>query len=116
MAPSVRTIAPTIDPVNAYGVAAGNRLSLRETWDQMNRSRLDPIAPSSARQRSGRLHRQAGQIVVEYVLLLAISVGLAVFITKALVGRNPDDPGIITQVWSQLNQAIGADLADDSRP
>jgi hypothetical protein len=66
-----------------------------------------PIGKPSRRQRQG------GQIVVEYVLLLAIAVSLALIITKTLIGRTEGSPGIVIQAWEQLIEAIGADKADD---
>jgi uncharacterized protein (UPF0333 family) len=53
-----------------------------------------------------------GQIVVEYILLLVIAVGLAALLTKQLVSRNTDDPGIITSKWFQILKDIGKDLPD----
>lgn len=82
----------------------------------MNRSRHDVNGRGMGRQRRRKTKRQAGQIVVEYVLLLSIGVVLALSVTKALVGRGADSPGVVTQVWNSVNQAIGADLADDPRP
>lgn len=56
---------------------------------------------------------QAGQIVIEYVLLLAIAVSLAVLITKTLIGRNQGEEGFVIQAWEQLIEQIGTDAADD---
>ena len=53
-----------------------------------------------------------GQIVVEYILLLVIAVGLAALLTKQLVSRNIDEPGIITSKWFQILKDIGKDLPD----
>lgn len=58
------------------------------------------------------MRADAGQVVLEYILLLVISVGIATYMTKRLVGRNPDDPGLITSAWSSINTAIGADIID----
>lgn len=59
-----------------------------------------------------RMRTDAGQVVLEYILLLVISVGIATYLTKRLVGRNPDEPGIITSAWGNINAAIGADIID----
>lgn len=59
-----------------------------------------------------RMRRDAGQVVLEYILLLVISVGAATYMTKRLVGRSPDSPGVITSAWSNINAAIGADIID----
>jgi hypothetical protein len=69
--------------------------------------RRNPSGKSSVRQSQG------GQIVVEYVLLLAIAVSLALIITKTLIGRNSGSPGIVIQAWEQLIEQIGVDKADD---
>jgi hypothetical protein len=53
--------------------------------------------------------------VVEYILLLVIAVGLAALLSKQLVSRNMDDPGIITSKWDQILKAIGNDLPDKHR-
>lgn len=50
--------------------------------------------------------------MVEYILLLVIAVGLAALLTKQLVSRNTDDPGIITSKWFQILKDIGKDLPD----
>ncbi len=60
-----------------------------------------------------RRQRQRGQIVVEYVLLLAITVSLAILITKTLIGRDNGNPGFVLAAWQTLITQIGADLADD---
>ncbi len=53
---------------------------------------------------------QKGQIVVEYVLLLTISVTIAVIIITGLVKRDPDNPGSLIRKWVEIQQAIGKDL------
>ena len=53
---------------------------------------------------------ESGQIVVEYVLLLAISVSIAVIVVSQLVKRDPDNPGALISKWVQIQQAIGKDL------
>jgi len=60
-----------------------------------------------------RIRKQpAGQIIVEYILLLVVAVTLAVIVTRQLVSRDPDDSGIITKKWSDVENAIGSDLPD----
>lgn len=53
-----------------------------------------------------------GQIVVEYILLLVIAVGVAALLTKQLVGRSTDNPGLIVQKWNAILQTIGTDIPD----
>lgn len=59
-----------------------------------------------------RLLNNHGQIVLEYILLMLVAVASALLITNRLVGRNPDNPGVVIQKWSQLTQIIGADQGD----
>lgn len=58
------------------------------------------------------LNNNRGQIVLEYILLMLVAITIAVLITKQLVGRNPDNPGVVIQKWSQITQVIGADQSD----
>lgn len=58
---------------------------------------------------------EKGQIVVEYVLLLVVAVSLAILITRFMVNRNPDSPGLVIQTWSRILNTIGSDSADDIR-
>jgi len=53
-----------------------------------------------------------GQIVVEYVLLLVIAVSLGVLLTKQLVSRDQDDPGILVARWHNILKTVGDDLPD----
>ena len=50
-----------------------------------------------------------GQIVVEYVLLLVVSVSIALLITQTMVSRDADSPGFLIQKWSELINFIAAD-------
>jgi hypothetical protein len=59
------------------------------------------------------LRGSRGQIVVEYVLLLVIGVGLAVFITAKMVSRSADHPGFLVKKWFEIIKKIGLDNADD---
>ncbi len=58
---------------------------------------------------------EAGQVVVEYVLLLVASVVLAMLITRLMVGRDPGNPGFVISAWNSIVEEIGADKADDLR-
>ncbi len=57
-----------------------------------------------------------GQIVVEYVLLLAIGVSVAILLTSTMVSRDPNNPGFLVQKWYDIIQLIGSDMADDLAP
>jgi uncharacterized protein (UPF0333 family) len=50
-----------------------------------------------------------GQVVIEYVLLLIVAVLVALLITKFMVSRNPDEPGVVVDKWNKINRAIGDD-------
>lgn len=60
------------------------------------------------RARSG----QGGQIIIEYILLLVITAGIAAFLVRALGSRSPDNPGLIIQKWIAVSNEIGKDLPD----
>lgn len=56
---------------------------------------------------------QSGQIVVEYVLLLAIAVSLGMVIVTQLINRDPSEPGnsgAVIKKWSDIQQTIGDDV------
>lgn len=61
----------------------------------------------------GQLRSERGQIVVEYVLLLIISVSIAMLITTYMVSRNPESPGFLIKTWRIILDTMGADPADD---
>jgi hypothetical protein len=58
------------------------------------------------------LKKNSGQVVVEYVLLLVIAVAVAALITKELVKRDPENPGILVEKWDAILKTIGEDLPD----
>jgi uncharacterized protein (UPF0333 family) len=60
------------------------------------------------------LYNQRGQILVEYLLLMVIAVGCATLLTKQLVNRNADSPGIIIKAWNGIISTISKDLPDCS--
>ncbi len=56
--------------------------------------------------------RMSGQVVVEYVLLLAIGVSIALVIITQLIKRDSSDvtnSGAIIKKWYQIQQDIGKD-------
>lgn len=55
---------------------------------------------------------EGGQIVVEYVLLLVISIAIAFTITSTMVSRDPNDPGFLITKWEKIITMIGADEID----
>lgn len=71
------------------------------------------MTQAEARKPQGLRQRNSGQIVVEYVLLLVISVAIALLITTLMVSRNPEEPGFLMAKWQAILTLIGADPADD---
>lgn len=60
--------------------------------------------------------RQSGQAVLEYVLLLSLSVVFAAFLLNAFVSRNEDEPGVLVKKWREMQTAVGQDLPDKCSP
>ena len=58
------------------------------------------------------LKNSRGQVVVEYVLLLVIAVAIATLITRELVKRDAENPGILVKKWDDILKTIGEDLPD----
>lgn len=56
--------------------------------------------------------RQRGQVVVEFILLIVVSVTMATYLSRKMVSRNPEEPGFLTGAWSELTNAIGADIIE----
>lgn len=61
------------------------------------------------------LKNNRGQVVVEYVLLLVIAVAVAALITKELVRRDPDSPGVLIKKWDDILKEVGNDLPDKTK-
>lgn len=57
---------------------------------------------------------QRGQVILEYILLLIVSVSLAFLIITQLVGTSGDEgePGIVVQTWRALTQGVADDYPD----
>lgn len=62
------------------------------------------------------LRNNKGQILIEYILLLLITVSAAVILTKGLVGRRDsvENSGVLIKSWHKIITAIGNDLPDCS--
>ena len=75
------------------------------------------MTPSNRAHKSFRLGRK-GQILVEYVLVLTVSVGLAVALINLLIRKSsgPEDSGLIIRAWSGLAQTISEDKAGEVKP
>ena len=50
--------------------------------------------------------------MVEYILILTIVAGMAALLTKQLVSRDPDDPGILVAKWHAVLKSVGDDIPD----
>lgn len=59
-----------------------------------------------------KIKSKAGQVVVEYVLLLVVAVGIAALVVNQMASRNPENPGIITAKWQQILKTIAEDIPD----
>jgi hypothetical protein len=67
----------------------------------------------SSLKASGRGRR--GQVVLEYILLLIISVTMAFIITRMMVGRDEGNSGFVIVTWQNLLTEIGQDRPDATR-
>ena len=56
--------------------------------------------------------KQSGQVLIEYMLLLTISVGLATLLVTSLISRKDGSEGIIIRSWSKILQSIGNDIPE----
>ena len=55
---------------------------------------------------------QKGQILVEYMLLLLISVTFATILVSKLISRRDGEQGIIVKSWAKMLTTLGNDLPD----
>lgn len=53
-----------------------------------------------------------GQVLIEYLLLMVITVSAASVITRAFINRQPGSEGMIIKVWDGILKTIGNDLPD----
>lgn len=79
---------------------------------QNYRKGFDRQSSRQRRQIRGIRQRQSGQIVVEYILILVVSVVIAFTLTNKLIDRDPDNPGMLIKAWTGILQVIAADLGD----
>ena len=56
-----------------------------------------------------------GQVVVEYALLLLVSVAMFFAISQPLVSREKGDEGFIIKKWQNILQVIGDDCPSPIR-
>lgn len=62
-----------------------------------------------------RVSKNSGQVLVEYMLLLLISVSFATLLVSKLVSRKDGAEGIIILSWSKMLKVLGNDLPDCSK-
>lgn len=53
--------------------------------------------------------KQRGQVVIEYVLLLVISVTIAAFVIRR-IGSRGDEPGLLIVGWQKVLESIAKDV------
>lgn len=58
---------------------------------------------------------QEGQLIIEYVLLLTVVTVLASQLISLMIGQGatPDEQGLVVRKWSDVINAIAADLIDN---
>lgn len=59
-----------------------------------------------------KIRSNSGQVIIEYILLLVMTAGLAALIVKQLASRNEDDAGVLVKKWQQIQIEIGNDVPD----
>jgi uncharacterized protein (UPF0333 family) len=64
-------------------------------------------------QKKPFFFNKKGQVLVEYMLLLLISVSFAALLVSKLISRKDGaDQGIIIQSWDKMLHTLGNDLPD----
>lgn len=63
--------------------------------------------PSLINPRSG--WNSKGQVLLEYILLLVVTLAIAAMILRILVRKDPDEPGALLTRWNAIIKAIGED-------
>ena len=58
------------------------------------------------------LRQEKGQLILEYVLLISVVVVVAASLSRLLVSRNEDNPGVIINKWVQFLNLVGQDMGD----
>ena len=59
-----------------------------------------------------KLRSNRGQILVEYILLMVITISFATMLVKALVSREDGKQGMVVKQWDNMLKKIGNDLPD----
>lgn len=58
------------------------------------------------------MKRNQGQVVLEYVLLLVISVSFAALVVRMFASRDIENPGYLVQKWHDLRRTIGSEVPE----
>lgn len=59
-----------------------------------------------------RRRHQRGQIVIEYILLLIITVAIGAILVRGLANRSEGETGLVVDKWRSIQEEIGKDLPD----
>ncbi len=59
------------------------------------------------------VYNSKGQLIIEYVLLLAMAAVISGIIVSKLASRDTAEPGAIITGWSKITQSIGNDKVDE---
>lgn len=52
---------------------------------------------------------EAGQVIIEYILLLVVTVALSAMIMRSVVNRDPGDAGFLMKRWQGLVDQVAKD-------
>ena len=63
----------------------------------------------------GLRQAEAGQAVVEYILMLVIATAIAALVVRTLVRQSSDDPGVVISKWNDLVSTISSDATDEAK-
>lgn len=61
---------------------------------------------------SSQVKNNKGQVLIEYLLLMVITIGIATLLTNSLISRSEASPGIIINAWNSILKNISNDLPD----
>ncbi|MBE8221256.1 MAG: imidazolonepropionase [Bdellovibrionales bacterium] len=84
-------------------------ISLNKSYDQLFYSNTHNNSPIKSVYRLGALVASKGQVVVEYALLMVLSVAIAILLVDKTISRNPDNQGFIVKKWQNILEVIGKD-------
>lgn len=79
-----------------------------ENFDSFDQSPRQPSHKS--------MSMQAGQIVVEYVLMLLVAISIAVLLINFIVSREEGNEGFLIKAWGGIITTISSDPTDEVPP